>query len=258
MDIVTLAMAKAYSDSKGGYSEKKTTTILEETQLYNPGDNLSFTGGDFATDLEQFESGKTYTVNLDSGSYECVPKYIEGMGNVLGNAAMFGGENTGESFFIAINEGLMGVADFGCGTKASVDMVEETIVPIDPKYLGDKVIDLAKYIPSTYNSFNDIVLALFAEGGGRLIFHNDTTFWSDVDKYNHLKFAIDANELVPGLMVECASNSRTISKGVTTSIEFSFLVFLNGCMRATVVFQRDTNLDNSIIVVVEPLTIPGV
>lgn len=220
--------------------------ISNETCDYNTINSVAFTG----------EKG-TIAYSKENLSFE----YIDEAGSV---SIQYDGRQIAaiinETLGDVLSPGIWGlyeVNEFSGIYYVSEIQLTETIVPINTKYLGDKVIDLAKYIPSTYNSFNDIVLALFAEGGGRLIFHNDTTFWSDVDKYNHLKFAIDANELVPGLMVECASNSRTISEGVTTSIEFSFLVFLNGCMRATVAFQRDTNLDNSIIVVVEPLTIPG-
>lgn len=134
MDMLTLAMAKAYSDSKGGYTESQKVSILD-VSLAEDAETPGFTVYRDLSDATPFELGNTYTVHLDSGSYECVAKAMDGIGNVLGNTAFGGGADTGETFLVAITGGIAMVMDANCGTKASVTTNVETIVPIDQKYL---------------------------------------------------------------------------------------------------------------------------
>lgn len=118
----------------GGDRDFKKVSILD-VSLAEDAETPGFTVYRDLSDVTPFELGKTYTVHLDSGSYECVAKAMDGIGNVLGNTAFGGGADTGETFLVAITGGIAMVMDASCGTKASVTANVETIVPIDQKYL---------------------------------------------------------------------------------------------------------------------------
>ena len=146
MDIVTLAMAKAYSDSKGGYVEPGAV-MLETTLDSGAGEFSASFKEEFFID-KPFEEGKNYYVAMDSGTVTAVAKEIDLDGDKLigmGNLQLFNGENTGERFFaICSKENIEGegfvasVADFNNGSRMKIT-APETIHPIDPKYLPDTV-----------------------------------------------------------------------------------------------------------------------
>ena len=142
MDLVTLAMAKAYSDSKGGYVEPGKTIL--DVKLMEVEGICVYESYEIRVHLEV---GKTYTVTLDSGAFSAVCK--EGLleGSIvcfLGNAIIVGGEDTGEPFFVCSDYVAEAesvhtlVVDMNGGTKCVI-ATAETIVPIDPKFLPDTV-----------------------------------------------------------------------------------------------------------------------
>ena len=63
-----------------------------------------------ATELTQFTVGQTYLVMWDGTEYECVATELDGV-SVLGNTAIFGGVDTGESFLFGVGTAEMTGAD---------------------------------------------------------------------------------------------------------------------------------------------------
>lgn len=134
-------------------------------------------------------AGETYTVQLDSGTYTAVGKafaneFVEAV--YLGNVTLGLGDepDTGESFMVvdsvdlASNERSLFAMDRNNGTHVTVSSVE-TIHPIDPKYLPEvapKVIDLDKY------GISDIILSLFAQGGGQYESDVKTALWHELEE----------------------------------------------------------------------------
>lgn len=138
----------------------------------------------------------------------------------------------------------------------------ETVHTIDPKFLpGPKVIDLTKYTHEITSgmseSFNEIILTLFANGGGSQDSIDDDNFWDDVSTDRPLLFVIDAEALAPGVTIEAEANSVMRGNGAIGVIEFAFLVNVGGWSKVTVVFGANDNGASTITVVVEPLTVPG-
>ena len=131
MDLITLAMAKAYSNSKGGYVEQSRKIF-----------NIALTDGsnyDVVVTGKELTVGETYTVITESGSFSAVCKDFDG-GALLGNLASINpsGENTGESFvvYVGVEKGeAYGVAVDQNGGSFIKVITPETIHPIDPKYL---------------------------------------------------------------------------------------------------------------------------
>ena len=128
MDMITLAMAKAYSDSKGGYAETKTIYPQTTVQCADVGDGVPAAGLEEKT----LVVGETYTVTFDGKRYSCVCSEL----NAVGNNAIFGeGEDTGEPFLIILNgEDTFAIATQTEGTH-TFSITQETIHPIDPKFL---------------------------------------------------------------------------------------------------------------------------
>ena len=146
MDMITLAMAKVYSDSKGGYVGKGTIISGELTDG---------TYQDFTTKLE---AGKKYTLKLDSGIYSGVAIDYGNTGDLfyIGNLAIMGEEfadvNTGESYCVGYMslDNVFAVTDSNNSKTFSLE--GETIVPIDPKYLPGvclPVVELETAVTST-------------------------------------------------------------------------------------------------------------
>lgn len=143
MDLITLAMAKKYTDSQRiGYTERKELASFQLTPNADIGMNMGVSMGAIG-----LEVGKTYTVTTDSGSYTAVCKEMSGT-LLLGNAnfMMDALDNTGETFCVVEMDdgaGLMTVAmDANNGTHMTVSA--ETIVPIDPKYLPGVCLPVVK------------------------------------------------------------------------------------------------------------------
>lgn len=139
MDMITLAMAKAYSDSKGGYTKTAEKAVLPEI-------SVSPTEGTYMLDCI-LEVDKQYTVNLNGEKYKCksVGEDMDGNGTsdvvMLGNARLvFGmGYEDGEPWGIAYVPGdftALAHKDGDIGPiTISISEEVETIVPIDQKFL---------------------------------------------------------------------------------------------------------------------------
>lgn len=134
MDVLTLSMAKAYSDSKGGYTKSRIEQILPEATH-----NFELQDGFAMVMIERnavLYEGQSCTVLWDGKTYNCNVFVVE-ESTVIGNAGIFTGESGGEEpFFISFEEGVIVlVAEIAGEHTVSVSSTTETIVPIDQKYL---------------------------------------------------------------------------------------------------------------------------
>ena len=130
MDLIVLAMAKKYADSRvDGLLSGEKTAILADFALSDGGYEAE--GNKIG-----LEVGKTYTITLDSGTYTGICKMLEADGTTLyciGNAVDVTGIDTGEPYVVFESAAGSTLAfDFNGGTRLTIS---ETIVSIDPKYL---------------------------------------------------------------------------------------------------------------------------
>lgn len=132
MDMITLAMAKAYSDSKGGY-----TTVLNE--IIVPETFATFSYGEFVT-TGTMQEGSAYRITVDGKVYEevCYIATENGFSGMLvcgaldasSPVAMLGISET--EVMIIVN------ADAWEETSThsvSVSVLTEIVRPIDQKYI---------------------------------------------------------------------------------------------------------------------------
>lgn len=135
MDVVTLSMAKAYTDSQRlAYTEGGK--IMWDVELV-PMEGTGFTYfQELNTDQTVLSVGKTYTVTTDSGSFTTVCKEMSGV-VFLGNGSILGitgVEDSGENFLVAVDKDhVMGFFDFNGGSRMEISTAA-TIHPIDPKF----------------------------------------------------------------------------------------------------------------------------
>ena len=111
-----------------------------------------------------------------------------------------------------------------------------------------KTIDLTKYAQSDGTTLNDIVLNLFAAGGGQYKGFLLADLFRDIYTTNaQVSFVIDATALA-GVKIEADLKSTTLTAdGYPGAIETSFLVGLNGINRVTVMFVLDTSIVNVVV-----------
>ena len=114
------------------------------------------------------------------------------------------------------------------------------LVPSEGAGGGTKVINLTQYVFNGGGSFNDVILSMFANGGGSMINETEiSTFWEDVNTNNEVKFVVDASALIAGVKIESDEKSRTKNNGQMIAIETSFMVIMETSYRVTVVFGCD-------------------
>lgn len=150
MNLITLALAKKYTDEKAGYVESAEKIL--DVALSNT-DGISVYEGAFI----KLEVGKTYTVALASGSYTAVCKYAAGVGWMLGNQAIGGvsDADTGESFFFFAQQdekqSVSFLIDVNGGNHCTISTAE-TIHTIDPKYIPGAVLPVVELsgVPSEH------------------------------------------------------------------------------------------------------------
>jgi hypothetical protein len=137
-DLAFLMLQSMKSNGGVGYTEHGK--VIVDTELPDILDSATQATGISAKGNE-FEVGKNYTVTTDSGTYLTVCKKIivdEQELIMLGNAVVWGMEDTGEPFIILLfyedEQWLIGCIDFNCGTHMTVSTAE-TIHTIDPKFL---------------------------------------------------------------------------------------------------------------------------
>lgn len=127
MDMLTLAMAKAYTDSKQLASAETTLSKIFEAE--EEGFGLD------AVDLSLVPSGAKCIVEFEEKTYERVVSYEYGDA-FIGNLGLDGGEDTGEPFIIYFQDGMTIVLyQSGHSGTIRVYVDSETIHPIDPKFI---------------------------------------------------------------------------------------------------------------------------
>lgn len=250
MDLITLTLAVKKALEELGV-KKELGKVLWKGKLEATGDGLSTASLDNPIGLEV---GKTYTVTTDSGTYTSIAKEY-GNTIVIGNTAMMGGDDSGESYCIveAVAGEAGAILDINGGTSATIS-APETIHPIDPKFIpGAKVIDLSQYELLYSNgtpvgSFADVILGKFAASGGNETGIDGSGFWDAVNTDRTIKFILDATAL--GAIVEAPAQTVTKdASGIIGIIETSFMVLTDAWYRVTLVFSRVTE-DTTISVLV--------
>lgn len=130
-DPITYAMAKAYSDSKGGYTKTETKVLASYTDaefVENEGGGITF----FPPSVIPLTGGAAYTVEWDGVKYECIAQVDEDM-VYLGNIEMV---EDGEPFtVVTFPTDSMVAATQGNTHSFTISQTVETIHPIKPEYL---------------------------------------------------------------------------------------------------------------------------
>jgi hypothetical protein len=130
MDMITLAMAKAYSDSKGGYVETTKKVF---------GSGVTDEDGMVVFD-PLLKEGSTYTVTFGGVDFvRTCKKAVVGDAEYyyIGNGIVIGLADNGDPFSAAVNDGVtVFVGLDGVSGKTVTIMVEtEITVPIKPEFL---------------------------------------------------------------------------------------------------------------------------
>ena len=152
MDIPTLTLAKGYIDSQRlAYEETKRTAFATDAVI-KAGKTfavLTLPSSVGAFDLNN-NSGKLFSVTVNGRTYERESFVLEDdLGfrtGIVGNPSMYESEyeDTGEPFFLTSMSGGSRLRitakdpvtlDNSVDVVVSVDLVERTIHPIDPKYI---------------------------------------------------------------------------------------------------------------------------
>lgn len=156
LDIITLGLAKSYTDEHGGgggsipkpltydympegYPSKAMGTIMlmEEQELA-----FVLRGSVYAVLLTpgfKVVEGQTYTVNWDGTEYECVG-FISNSMTLLGNLSIAGmGDDTGEPFMYVYSEtdfmGQFATLDTSASHTISVKTIGEIVTPMAEEFL---------------------------------------------------------------------------------------------------------------------------
>ena len=124
-----------------GYPTKTmgTVTVMEEqvVEFASSGDGFPSVGS-LTTTFTPVE-GQTYIVNWDGAEHECVCSIFNGSYLVLGNLSIIGaGDDTGEPFiyiYVPSAGSEFETLDTASSHTISVKTIEETVTPIDEKYL---------------------------------------------------------------------------------------------------------------------------
>lgn len=117
--------------------------------------------------------------------------------------------------------------------------------PITLAMAKPKAIDLDKY------GIGEVVLGLFASGGGRYEMADNNGFWDAVNTDKQLRFVIDASAM--GAVVKADVTCYTSgTDGTPALVEASFMVDYDGLHKVTIVIGNNGGIVISVIV--EPLT----
>ena len=140
-DAETLAMAKAYTDSQRlAHAEVAITELVPETTVQFKTDNDE-TGLDYTTiNPVALTPGTVYEVMFDGAVYNCTLRDV-GSRSILGNSKLLDQNDTGEPFIMnaSVPNKLYAYTTNKATHTFRITVTEETIHPIDPKYLPDTV-----------------------------------------------------------------------------------------------------------------------
>ena len=273
MDLVTLSMAKAYSDSKGGYTETKLVEVFNEVNF--PINNEVEVSDSYYNTLDEYIVGENWakdqnkvTVVWDGIKYDCYIWQYDGGEMEFGNSSFLLSDTDNGLPFMFYLEGTSAevyARDPGEHTF-TVTAVEEIVHPIDLKYLPSNsevvTVNLADYeIEPTAElpvpNMNLAILSLFANSGGICTVPDYSNFWDIISDDKTVRFVIDASSMSSGLTIEAEAKSFVKNKGRLNAVETSFMVLYGDWHRVTMMFMNNFNSTSTIVVHVEPLNIPG-
>ena len=126
-----------------GYPTKTlgTATLMEEQELaFALEDEAVYSA--YPNEAPEIVEGQTYTVNWDGTEYECVCAVFTSTILSLGNKSIYGsGNDTGEPFLYIRNQavGAFATLETTASHTISVKRIDETVIPIDEKYLPESV-----------------------------------------------------------------------------------------------------------------------
>lgn len=175
MDMITLAMAKKYSDSKGGYS--KFEVVFPKTELA-----LDTSGSPFEWRYSPapfvLSEGQRYKVVWNGVEYVRTAVMDDSGIGMIGNVSINFSDavDTGEPFLIGYRAEDDFVIVFTLESTATMSISTETVHPIDPKYLPSAVVDLDEL------GLTNPILLKFNEGGGSLDINPDNNYGIDTEK----------------------------------------------------------------------------
>jgi hypothetical protein len=140
---------------------------------------------------------------------------------------------------------------------------EDGAIAIVPSEGEEKVINLTQYATDDGTSYNDVLLMLFSQGGGKYTHNGVITsgIFPDITTDKELKFVFDGSALASGMLVEAKANSFTKVNGVPITLEFTFAIKSATWMRATVAFEMSPVSDHvqtNIYLILEELSVPNV
>ena len=127
-----------------GYPTKsvQTTTLMEKQEVaFALEDEAVYSA--YPNEAPEIVEGQTYTVNWDGTEYECVcAVFMSSTILSLGNKSIYGkGDDTGEPFLYIRNQaaGAFATLETTASHTISVKRIDETVIPIDEKYLPESV-----------------------------------------------------------------------------------------------------------------------
>ena len=136
-DSVTSGGVSSWNDLKDKPFYDEIVEILPETQMVYYEDAGVF-GVEFA---HTFIEGNTYIVNWNGTEYTCVAFAYDEDGDgvtdavVVGNLAVFGGENNGAPFLLATKEGMLAAMALDGSTEVTLSIVLRNLQTLDTKYI---------------------------------------------------------------------------------------------------------------------------
>ena len=144
----------------GGVGYTKPAKVIGSIELNDTQESMGtfFEDSILVSKFQALKEGETYVVKTDSGTFERVcSSFIEAGRtiNFIGNLAVLGGEDNGDSFLVGTAPSLnepefieLIAVDFNFSSHITVSEAE-TVHPIDPKYLPEeatpKIINLEDY-----------------------------------------------------------------------------------------------------------------
>ena len=211
-DLITYAMAKAYSDKKGGYTEGVTLTY--DGNKEGKDTFLDLNGVNFVRIGKAIDIHKITTVTL--GDTEIKASDLEFTSEGGADIVLYSGS---EGIYVFTNDGNVPAGTYVLDDNGYVitKVVTETIHPIDPKFLPGVELNLDTY------GIGGEILALVSSGGGVNTISNDGKFWADVQTDEPLTLKLTYQE---GIVIKI--NNPSILKSETNNfiLQLSFDILL--------------------------------
>ena len=134
--------AADYVKNRPFYTSDRVETVLVEESTVPFADAGGIYTAEFPSTFSA-TGGETYKVYWDGTTYECTCIEVKGT-PMIGNLSIMGkGSDTGEPFFIGVNNGrgiMIATADTSASHTFSISGFVKEVVKIDEKYLPDQLI----------------------------------------------------------------------------------------------------------------------